>query len=972
MDLKLSGHRLLASRRAAITLFSAALASLVGVGPVICGTMSLPGSFSVNPTGAATYSIPIALPPGTAGMAPTLSLEYSSQGANGLLGVGWSLSGLPSITRCPQTMAQDGAAGSVKFDGNDRYCMDGQRLVVTSGAYGADGAQYRTEVETFSKIISHGSVGSGPAWFEVHTKSGQTMEFGNTADSVILAQGKTSARIWAVNKVSDTKTNYFTVTYNNDVANGQFYPTRIDYTGNSSSSTSPYNSVQFVYASRSDVAPSYQAGSLAQITVRLTDVKTYIGGTLVTDYRLAYTQSPSTQSSRLTSVTVCDSAGNCLPATTFSSQDGTTSTTSAFNNVEGADGIYIGWGYSFGDFNGDGKTDILWDNETGYTDGRSSGNRYLWISNGDGTFAVTTNLAGQDGSYIGWRASLADFNGDGKTDILWDYQGTYADGRSSGHRILWLSKGDGTFTIVGNLAGVDGYYIGWRAYLADFNGDGRADILWDYEDGYTDGRSSGNRVLWISNGDGTFAATSNLAGQDGYYIGWRASLIDVNGDGKTDILWDYEGSTGGYVDGRSSGTRILWMSNDAGTFTIISNVGGANGNYVGWRPLFADFNGDGKVDILWDNQSSYDDGRSSGNRILWLSKGDGTFAAIYNVAGVDGSYIGWRALLADFNGDGKADILWDNESSDGRSTGIRSLWLGKGDGSFVVSFNPFGMDGQYSGWRAAMADFNGDGKADALWDLKNGAATSNGGTIVDNRSQTQRALWLSDAVAPDLLTYVTNGVGQSTIVTYKPLTSNSVYTKGTTATYPVVDLQPPLSVVSRIDASNGVGGTYSSTYLYGSAKADLSGRGFLGFAGMSVRDLQTNITDTTIYRQDFPYIGLVASTTRMIVSQTLGQSTNTYQFSNWSGGPSVSAASVSSAPYKVSLSQNVSSGSDLDGSALPTVTTANQYDAYLNATQVTVSTPDGFSKTTTNTYTNDWSLWYLGRLTRATVANVAP
>lgn len=58
--------------------------------------------------------------------------------------------------------------------------------------------------------------------------------------------------------------------------------------------------------------------------------------------------------------------------------------------------------------------------------------------------------------------------------------------------------------------------------------------------------------------------------------------------------------------------------------------------------------------------------------------------------------------------------------------------------------------------------------------------------------------------------------------------------------------------------------------------------------------------------------------------------------------------------------------------SVPTVTTSNQYDAYLNATQVTVSTPDGFSKTTNNTYTNDPSLWYLGRLTRATVINSAP
>src|SRR4029079_5669610 len=55
------------------------------------GTMSLPGQFSVGPTGAASYSIPIALPPGTGGMTPSLALDYSSQGTNGLVGMGWTL-----------------------------------------------------------------------------------------------------------------------------------------------------------------------------------------------------------------------------------------------------------------------------------------------------------------------------------------------------------------------------------------------------------------------------------------------------------------------------------------------------------------------------------------------------------------------------------------------------------------------------------------------------------------------------------------------------------------------------------------------------------------------------------------------------------------------------------------------------------------------------------------------------------------
>jgi hypothetical protein len=205
-------------------------------------TMSLPGQFSVGQMGAAAYSIAIALPPGTAGMSPSVSLDYSSQGSTGLLGAGWSLGGLPSIARCQRTVVQDGVLGGVNYDANDRFCMEGQRLILISGTYGADNAEYRTEVETFSRVISHGAAGNGPAWFEVRTKSGQVMEFGRTADSLILAQGKPTARVWAVDKVSDTKSNYFTVTYTNDAANGQAYPTRIDYTGNTAAGVATYNS----------------------------------------------------------------------------------------------------------------------------------------------------------------------------------------------------------------------------------------------------------------------------------------------------------------------------------------------------------------------------------------------------------------------------------------------------------------------------------------------------------------------------------------------------------------------------------------------------------------------------------------------------------------------------------------------------------------------------------------------------------
>jgi hypothetical protein len=116
------------------------------------------GNFKVSNTGAANYTIPIIVPPGTNGMQPNLSLVYSSQTQNGILGVGWSLNGISVIQRCARTKAQDNVRGGINLDTNDRFCLNGARLMVINGTYGADGAEYRTELDTFVKIFSRGQV----------------------------------------------------------------------------------------------------------------------------------------------------------------------------------------------------------------------------------------------------------------------------------------------------------------------------------------------------------------------------------------------------------------------------------------------------------------------------------------------------------------------------------------------------------------------------------------------------------------------------------------------------------------------------------------------------------------------------------------------------------------------------------------------------------------------------------------------
>jgi hypothetical protein len=584
--------------------------------------------------------------------------------------------------------------------------------------------------------------------------------------------------------------------------------------------------------------------------------------------------------------------------------------------------------------------DILWDSEANQKVPSSTGLRMLWTNTGNGSFAVTGNVAGQDRLLSGYAPVVADLNRDGKSDVYWYAINSSTGTAATGPTAKWLSTSSAPLSVV-SAATPTPKFGGTLALFGDLNGDYRPDIGWLVNP------DIGEPVLWIqtSNPDGSMTTSTVrgplagvIPGVFNFNVLFTPTGPDLNGDGITDILW--QSTTGG-------GTQAIWFGNGDGTFRTVA---GADASVANYTPHYADLNGDNNLDILWDSEDG--NGLSTGHRIVWMSRGDGTFAVQGNVNGLDNTLSGYKPYIGDFNGDGRADVLWDSEDSNGNSTGTRVLWLSNGDGTFTVVANFNGQDGTLASFVPILADFNGDGKTDILWDLHPGGDTRSGG---------QRVLWLSDGLAPDLVTTVTTGLGATTALTYQPLTSSAVYTRDSNAVDPTVDMQLPMFVLSRLDGSNGVGGTNSFTYSYAGAKSDLYGRAFLGFRQITATDLQTNIVQTTNYRQDYPFIGLVTSATKTLGATTLSQTTNTY-----------GATSLGGTRFQVFATQSAAQSADLDGSAIPGVTTSYQYDAFGNTTQVVASTSDGYSKTTTNTYTNDATNWFLGRLTNATVTAVGP
>jgi surface antigen len=288
---------------------------------------------------------------------------------------------------------------------------------------------------------------------------------------------------------------------------------------------------------------------------------------------------------------------------------------------------------------------------------------------------------------------VADFNGDGKADVL------MKGGPGWDTTPVFFSAGNGSFTFANEESpGGDVFdYTGAQTFIGDFNGDGKADVMvrgvagWD------------TTPIFFSNGDGTFSFSNpedptgtlfNLAGVEVY-------LGDFNGDGKTDVMikghagWD---------------TTPIFFSNGDGTFTFSNEKDPTTDifNLPGVSTFIGDFNHDGKTDVMIKGHAGWD------TTPIFFSNGDGSFTfsnakdptgTLFNLAGVE-------TFVGDFNGDGKADVMirgypgWDTTP----------IFFSNGDGTFTFSNakDPTGTLFNLAGVETFVADFNGDGKADVL------------------------------------------------------------------------------------------------------------------------------------------------------------------------------------------------------------------------------------------------------------------
>jgi len=413
-------------------LFSSIVLADVPVGRLV-------GTVDVSQNGQANYSIDLKIPAGTAGVAPSLSLQYSSSPTRGLLGVGWSLGGISSITRCPkQKILDNNFNDAMSFNSEDKLCLDGQRLI---GGNLDTATSYRTEILGFRKIdATLDSSLKQPKSIVVTTKDGSKMTYGASDDNYLVeVQGTTGNTrvilVWLLKTVEDINGNTISYHYSRELDTGSFVPLDITYTANTTVTPqlTASHKIVFEYVAGTDVPYSYINGGLSRNNKLLKNIKISTANTAggfdeVRRYELGYrndgaaTPSPKpsllTKRPLLSSITQCDK-NTCLKPTTFSWLDNKLNFAKNYTGPAWSDAD--GWGnekyYStinMIDINGDGKTDICARLSTGIE---------CYLSEGTGfsstkiTGPAWTDAASWDSEKYFSTIQFADINGDGKNDI---------------------------------------------------------------------------------------------------------------------------------------------------------------------------------------------------------------------------------------------------------------------------------------------------------------------------------------------------------------------------------------------------------------------------------------------------------------------------------------------------------------------------------------------------------------------------
>ncbi|MBR1517651.1 MAG: hypothetical protein IJ620_05880 [Bacteroidales bacterium] len=622
-------------------------------------TAAIPATFEVTTTGAATYSIPLEVAPGTNGLQPQLTITYNSLSGIGNMGYKWTLCGTSAITRVPQSRYYDGDVQPVDYLFGESYALDGQRLVRLNTPQTGVRPVYGLEIENHSRIAQ--AYGTDGIFFVDTMPDGHIAYYGLSANSQLFTgQGVVA---WLLAKVIDAYGNTMDYTYSQ--YGNEALLSRIDYTYNTSAQTQPYAHVELSYIPRTHQNDAYVSGGTMRQSRILSAVKMYNENRRVRSYRFSYSTVGWTD--RLMRIDLLDNVEAVLSSTEISWDS-----TDIVSRDTLADILPRNYVYVAGNFNSDGHYDLIGVDYTPFHHPT-----LLVEPMADGTMQFSPMTCHLEQDWVPASLAAVDMDNDGKDEILYRVSPLVANDRYylahpstdsstylfNGHDLgvpqVGDYDGDGRLEIVAldNGSSLVGYGIsGWAddvpatlgkqflsCYSGDFDGDDKADLLLARYGGYSIYSFNIIQHRWEETEYGSAIEHGNVC-----------SIGDFNGDGLADLLLFDPDTQIWYTAIRTGRNNWITSVIDDLNDSIKSET-----RLPAYRVLVLDLNGDGKSDIVQESDTSY--------AVCLLS--DGVWQSAFHYL-LDSIQWGRHQKLSpqilsvgDFDRNGLPDILFNDDTS---------------------------------------------------------------------------------------------------------------------------------------------------------------------------------------------------------------------------------------------------------------------------------------------------------------------
>ncbi|KAF0802140.1 RHS repeat-associated core domain [Alcanivorax xiamenensis] len=954
-----------------------------------------PGALDVV-QGQLRYSIPIQLPDGPGGINPSFSLDYSSDSGYGHAGMGFHISGLSAIERCPmrRTLLRDGISAGVAGTTADLACLDGQRLILVSGSYWRDGSVYRTEAESGVKVVYQ--LGGSPIWsawnrdkgtFIVYQKNGDIYRYGASGATRVAGGPAVDNRIsrWALETVEDRLGHGYKMAY---LPGGMFLSNITYTTGNGWHShllsiqyhPDPYGKPSYVFGGKYDNA--YRIHKILAMTANETSVKTW---------NFSYQTNPSTKRSLLKQVQECGAGGQCLAPTDFDWDHGSNAVFSSSMQFQVETGDWnspLRW---WVDMNSDGKTEFCRvEREVTY----NSHTRYKRV------YSLQCYREGSSGGFVNGarlQGFYSDYSPVSSTPPI-NLSTTWFDVDRNGYPNFCFRKYKNNVDEIRcyrNSSG-GGFYGSWSStvtppvarekinsqYWQDTDGDGTQDYCYAYASGGSKkvkcAKGSYDRTVGLNYQGQWVIPETTVASTDGTWV-------DLTGDGHSEYCWFTKGASGlarcyKNNNGSLAAPETQW------NFTTSNLKAPEEPPYLEpdsaiFKSDFYDFNGNGYQDYCRIFRVGGGGSKQYQARCL-INNGKNWVEDLASpVLTIQGDKP--RGLsFTDINQDGHLDwCLQDQEAL--------KCQLSQ-HGSFSGEVKSFALN-------QAPTDIRGHVWVDVVGDGIPRLCAMNVNSVL---------CWNSNnPEVPDYLTGVTNGLGLEYRVRYantndasafgygaEPLLSPQALQATTTSSIPkdpLLRINAAMRVVSHLDTSNGVGGMSQQAYYYEDYGYYHNELGPMGFRYIRVDSENGNKRHETWYEQD-GYEHLAGQVSRETTSYKVSGSfkvVRAVQY-DWEtiiyGGegflPVTGAVSVlngnttQSLRYAVRLKSSNVSELDLSGDLLSRVQSENTYNNYGDLVEevvTTTGTGQKFTQTTISNFDNNEADWLLGRQIRSSTTSSA-